>query len=271
MAEKLNGIIRASGFPILAVILASCGGGGDGPGKCYSPTGAVCSAVGVDRSFPEPLFSPGLYKGVSSNGQAFASLVLDDRSFYSVHSIANNASVVGGVVQGTVRTDAGKFTITDAADTTLEGGGTQPLAITGTYGTKQFMDGSILYPTLSEPILFSSNYVPDFELTPSMSVIAGGYSGTSGIINGAKPTTLNVSDAGTFTGKDATGCTFSGTIQGGGGRPYAVTVTFGALPCLFPGATATGISYFDRTSNTLYAVGSIPGQSARFVAMVTKQ
>jgi hypothetical protein len=203
---------------------------------------------------------------------AFAALVLDDRSFYTVYSAANNASVVGGVITGAVKTDAGQFTIADAVGTILDGIPTQPLAITGTYGTKQFMDGSILYPTLSQPVLFSTSYNANFELTPDMSTIAGSYSGSAAIGRGAEPTTFEIGGNGSVSGKSASGCTFSGTIQNGGsGRPYAVTFTFGASLCRFPGATATGITYFDRTSNTLYAGGSITGQNAGFVAIATKQ
>lgn len=230
MAEKLNGIIRASGFPILAVILASCGGGGDGPGKCYSPTGAVCSAVGVDRSFPEPLLSAGLYKGISGDGRAVANLMLDDHSFYTVYSAINSPSIVGGAVHGTVRTDpkpgtdGGEFASTDAVGSSADVPGKQLAAVSGTYRTKQVLSGNIAYAGLGQPVSFSANYNGNFELTPGMSAIAGNYSGSYAMGMGAEAATFEIGENGTISGRSASGCTFSGTIQqGASNRPYAVT------------------------------------------------
>jgi hypothetical protein len=278
MTEQWKRIYRAGSFPVFAVILASCGGGGDGPGKCYSPTGAVCSAVGVDRSFPEPLLSAGLYKGISSDGRAVASLILDNNSFYTVYSGINSSSIVGGAVRGTARTDGtpgtdgGKFTSTDAVGTSADVTGTQLAAVTGTYRTKQLLNGVVNYAGLARSISFSANYSANFELTPDISTIAGNYSGSYAMGMGAEPATFEIGGNGTISGRSASGCTLSGTIQqGASDRPYAVTVTFGGFPCRLPGATASGISYFDRTSNTLYAVGSIPGQNTEMVAIGTKQ
>lgn len=277
MAERWKAMCRASGFPLLAIILASCGGGGDGPGKCYSPTFAVCSALGVDRSFPEPPLSSGLYKGISSDGRAVTSLVLDDHSFYTVYSAINSPAIVGGAVHGTARTtgapgtNGGNFTSTDAVGTSADITGKQLAAVTGTYGTKQFLKGGISYAGFAQSISFSANYNENFELTAGMSAIAGNYSGSYAMGMGAEAATFEISSNGAISGRSAGGCTFSGTVQqGASDRPYAVTVTFGGSPCRLPGATASGISYFDRTSNTLYAVGSISGQNTEMVAIGTK-
>ena len=278
MAEKWNGIFRVGGFPILAVILASCGGGGDGPGQCYSPTFAVCSAVGVGRSFPDAPLSAGLYKGISSDGRAVANLMLDDHSFYAVYSAPNSPSIVGGAFHGTVKTDGvagtdgGTFTSTDAVGTSADVTGTQLASVSGTYRTKQTLNGTVKYPSLPLSIPFSANYDANFELAPDISTITGNYAGSYAMGTGAEKETLAVDGNGTISGSSASGCTFSGTIQkGSSGRPNAVTITYGGFPCRFAGATANGISYFDPTSKTLYAIGSIPGQSTEIVAIGIKQ
>lgn len=284
MAEKWNGLFRASGFPILAVILASCGGGGDGPGKCYSPTFAVCSAVGVDRSFPDvPPVIPsmaGLYKGVSSNGRTVTGLVFNDNSFYAFYSAINNPAVAGGAIEGTVRADAssstvtnaGNFTSTDATDLNLEGMGIQPVTANGTYRTKQVLNGTINYPVIKQSLSFSANYSPDFELTPDISIITGKYIVGSSVANSPGTTTFEVDGSGNITGRDTGGCTFTGTAKPRtDGNAYSVTATYGASPCPLPGATANGIAFFDRTSNLIYAVGRVTGQNAGFVTIATKQ
>jgi len=272
MAEKWKGIYRAGSFPILAAILASCGGGSDEPGKCYSGSG-VCSAVGVPRSFPEPVVSAaGLYKGVSSDGRTFASLVLDDNSFYAIYSGFNEPSVAAGSIRGTIRTDGNNFTITDAIDTSLSGMGTQLASVTGTYGTKQFLNGTINYPGLKLSNSFSANYSSDYELRPDLSIIAGNYSGASAVGSTVEAATFEISGTGNITGKGASGCTFSGNVQPrSSGNAYTVTLTFGGSPCNSPGATASGASYFDRTSNVIYAVGSLTGQTIGFMATGTRQ
>jgi hypothetical protein len=273
MTEQWKRIYRAGGFPILAVILASCGGGSDVPGQCYSPTGAVCSAVGVPRSFPEPILSAaGLYRGVTSNGRTIAGLVLDDNSFYAIYSGFNNPAAAAGSIRGTLRPDQGKFTITDAIDTSLDGMGTQLASVTGTFGSKQFLNGTINYPGLKQSISFSANYSSDYELRPDLSIIAGNYSGASAIGTVAEAATFEINGTGNITGKGASGCSFSGTIQPrSSGNAYSVTLTFGGAPCSSPGASASGVSYFDRTSNVIYAVGSMTGQTTGFMATATKQ
>lgn len=272
MTGQWNVIYRVGGFPMLALLLASCGGGGDEPGKCYSSTTAVCAAVGVPVSSPEAIFSNGLYKGVSSTGRAFTALALDDHSFYIVYSGVNHPSAAGGAIQGTIRAEAGKFSITNAVDTNLEGSGTSLPAIAGTYETQRFINGSMSYSSPNTTVSFSANYTPDFELAPDMAGIAGSYSGASASGIGSEASTFQISGNGDFSGKSAGGCTFSGTIQkNGNNRPYAVTASFGGFPCRYPGASTTGIAYVDRTSNTLYAVGSVAGQNAGVVMIATKQ
>ena len=282
MACTWSQLCRASGLSIFTVALASCGGGSDGAGKCYSPTPAVCASLGVPRSFPQPVpadVNPaGLYKGLTNTGRSFASLVLDDGSFYSIYSQVNNPSIVAGGGQGTVKTSGTSFSISDAVDFNFEGLGTNVASITGTVGERKFIQGSINYPTTGQNITFSANYSSDYELTASISTIAGKYVGTSESVNSSNSisssdaVTFDINASGNITGTGNSGCTFSGTIQPRtSGNAYNVTITFGASPCQYPGTTITGASYFDRTSNIAYAVASTPTGSANFIASATKQ
>lgn len=272
MNAQYKEIGRVAGLSLSALMLVSCGGG-DEPGKCYSPTGAVCSAVGVPRSLPEPNSSiTGLYRGLTSSGRTFDSLVLDDNSFYAIYSQANNPLVAAGAIQGTVRTDKADFTITDAVDFNLEGLGTRPVGVTGTYGEKQFLKGLIAYPPSTQGVSFSANYSADFEVAPQLSTVAGRYAGTSAIPGGAETITLDIDNNGNIAGRASSGCVFSGAIKPRtSGNAYTVTIAFGAAPCRFPGAQVNGISYFDRTSKLAYTIASLPGQTASFIAISAKQ
>jgi hypothetical protein len=262
--------------------LVSCGGASESPGKCYSPIPAVCASLGVGRSFPDPVptdVNPaGLYKGLTSSGRSFASLVLDDGSYYSIYSQVNNPSIVAGGERGTVKTSGTSFSITDAVDFNFEGLGTNIASITGTVDEKKSIQGSINYPTTSQNITFSANYSPDYELTPSISNIVGRYVGasesvgSSNSVSSSDAVMFDINANGDITGSGNSGCTFSGTIKPRtSGNAYNVTITFGASPCQYPGATITGASYFDRTSNIVYAVASTPTGSANFITTATKQ
>ena len=273
MNQQWKVICRVVAISMTALMLASCGGGsGDAVGKCYSPSGAVCAAVGVPRSFPEPVTSPvGLYKGVTSNGRSLGALVFDDNSFYAIYSQVNNPSVAAGAVQGTVRIDQGSFSITDALDVNLEGLGTRVAAVTGSYEQKKVLAGTIAYAG-TPSVGFTANYSPDFELSPSISAVAGRYVSTSTNAGRLETTTMDIGNAGDITGTVTGGCVFSGTIKPrASGNAYLVSVSFAAAPCRFPGTTVNGVSYFDRTSNTAYTIAWLPGQSASFIMIAAKQ
>jgi hypothetical protein len=266
---------------MFTVALASCGGGSDGPGKCYSPTPAVCYSLGVDRSLPQALVSPtGLYRGLTSDGRSIAGLVLDDGSFYAIYSGVGQPLVAAGGIQGTMNADKqsltkydpANFSITDAVDTNFEGLGTQLYGISGTFIEKKSIQGSIFYPGTPPRPTFSANYSADYELGPNLADIAGNYSGTSGTIHGSETVTFDINGSGAITGIKSSGCTFSGTINPRtSGNAYNVTITFGPSPCPYPGATVNGVSYFDRTSNIAYAMASISAGSANFITIATKK
>lgn len=258
---------------VFTLILNACGGGTNGPEKCYSPTPAVCAALGVERSFPTTTTSAvGLYKGLTNNGRTVAGLSFSDNSFYAIYSGVNNPLIAGGVIQGTLRADAGKFTVTDALDVNLEGLGIQVVSITGAYGDKQFLNGSVDYPAIKQTVSFLSNYSSDFESTPSIATVVGTYVGTSKNSTGSETITINVNETGIITGKSGTGCAFSGTIQPRtSGNAYVVSITFGASPCRLAGNTLNGVSYFDPASNLAYTAASVPGKNDSFVIISTKQ
>lgn len=273
MSEQLTRGWRAAILAIASVLLSACGGDGEGPGKCYTPTEPICRSLGVEISQPEVRSSPvGLYRGITSNGRAVAGLILDDNSFYSIYSGINNPGVAGGAIQGTIRASGGQYTITDAVDVNLEGLGTQVAAVSGSYAPKQSINGMITYPLSSQTVSFTANYSSDYEVPASLSAIAGTHSGTSGSAAGSERVTLQISSAGAITGSGSSGCALSGTISPRStGNTYQVTVTFGAAPCRLPGASLSGIAYFDRSAGLTYTIVSPPGSNDKFVAILAKQ
>jgi hypothetical protein len=262
---------RLIGSSIALAALSACGASSD-VGKCYASAG-ICNAVGVVQSVPQPpVYATGLYKGVTSNGREVAGVVLDDNSFYAIYSGVNSPCCTGGAVQGTVRAEAGSFSVTDAVDVNIEGLGTQLASVSGTYGQKQFINGTIVYPASSQTVTFSANYSADYENTPTLSAIAGTFAGKANTVKGAERITFSISATGDLSGSGTSGCTFSGTVTPrSSGNVYVTTIQLGAAPCAMPGATLTGISYFDRTTGLDYTVASAPGPINKLIVIATKQ
>jgi len=164
------------------------------------------------------------------------------------------------------------FVITDTVDTNLEAGKTYLYGIAGTYAEKSFMQGSIFVPELNPRPTFYANYSPDYALSPNLADIVGRYVGKPGSMDGSDGVTFDISGSGDITGSGNGGCKFSGTIKPRtSGNAYNITVTFGASPCQYAGATVNGVSYFDRASNIAYAMASISAGSAKFITIATKQ
>lgn len=219
----------------IAVGLAGCGGGGSD-----SPT-----------AIPD-----GLYAGTTNTGRTITGLVLDDGTYYVLYSVAGNPSLIAGVVQGTGTGRNGSFTSSNGVDINLQGSGVLPANVSAGYALKQFLNGSITYPTLSQTITFTGVYDNKYELAPSLAALAGTYTGTAANPSGSESATLTVSTLGAVSGSGVSGCTFSGTVTPRAkGNAYNATLTFGGSPCLFANTTVTGGAYFDALNKRLYAVG----------------
>ena len=120
--------------------------------------------------------------------------------------------------------------------------------------SKSSLDGSITYP--SSATTFTSSYDSDYDLTPSLTDIAGIYSGSALTSGGLDPATVTFTSAGTIDGSGASGCTFSGSASPRAkGNIYDVSVTFDGGICANGTSTVTGVAYFDAPSKQLTTVG----------------
>jgi hypothetical protein len=264
-------LFRAGSLSVFAVAVASCGGGKDGAGECYSPTPGVCSSLGVDRSLPQAIVSPeGLYKGITIDRRAITTLVLDDDSFYAIYSEINKPLVAAGGIQGTVRAetratkdyDVVNFLVNYAVEIDLTQLDAQIYALAGTYVQKQY----IQTPT------FLANYNSDYQARPNLADITGKYIGTNTTASGSETITFDIDASGNITGSGDNRCKFSGTVTPRtNGNVYNLTITFDTSPCQFAGTKVNGVSYFDRSSNIAYAMASTPTGNARFITIATKQ
>jgi hypothetical protein len=130
-------------------------------------------------------------------------------------------------------------------------------------------DAAIQYSgtTVSLPATYGDNY----ELTPSLSIVAGTYSGYTVTSGGAEAATATISASGTVTGSSASGCTFSGiTAPRSNGNVYNLSVTFAGGSCANGTATVTGIGYWDAGGGKLYSAALNASRSNGFLFVANR-
>ena len=216
-----------------AVLVSSCGGGGDS-----APAGP--SAV------------QGLWLGTTTTNRAVTGLVFSDGSSYVLYSRVGNPALLGGVVQGSSSAANGTWSSGDARDFNLEGAGVLAATLAGTYTAKQSLAGTATYSNGSTTS-FSGTYNAAYETVPTLSAVSGMYNGTVAFSQGSQAAQVSVAASGAVTAT-ASGCIATGTATPRtDGNAYNVTLTYGPAPCFFAGQTFNGIAYFDAPNKRLYA------------------
>jgi hypothetical protein len=194
--------------------LIGCGGGGG------SSSPASQSAEGLWRS---------------NDG---AAIVLDDGTYYVVY--VDDFNNLNGVVQGNSTTNGSAFVSSNGKDFDLAQSEVFNLNVSATVKTKETFYGTVTYND-GATTTFSGVYDADYELTPSLSILAGNYG------------MVSIGTDGAITGYDD-GCVFTGTAYPrASGNVYNVSVTFGQY-CAFPYETHDGIIYYDAYYNDITAV-----------------
>jgi hypothetical protein len=239
--------------------LASCGGGGDGDSTAPPPPGPPPSAGTAE----------GLWVGLTSSGRTAVGLVLNNGTYWVLYSLVNNSSQIAGVVQGSGTSENGVFNSSNGKDFNFEGAGVLNLTFEADYVKKQDLNARIDYS--GDTVTLSATYDSEYELTPSLSIIAGTYSGYAVTSAGVEAVTVSVSATGAVSGTSASGCSFSGVATPRSkGNVYNNSVTFSGSPCANGTATVTGIGYWDATSATLYSAALNTERSNGFLFVAEK-
>ena len=217
---------------------------------------AACG--GGDSDSPPPVTSEtaeGLWVGTTNTNRSITGLLLDDGTYYVLHSLVADPSIIGGVVQGHGTSINGSFSSTDARDFNIEGLGVLPATVSASYMARQSFNGTVMY-TSGDAVSFTTTYDSQYDLTPSLATLAGTFTGQVAFSQGVQNATVTVSDTGAISGVGEGGCTFTGTAAPrASGNVFNMSITFGGAPCFFAGQTLTGIAYYDPdpTDKRLYA------------------
>ena len=241
---------------VSAIVAVGCGGGGGGS----------------EDGTPVPTTSAeGLWNGITSNGRAMSALVLDDGAYWVLYSLLGNHAVIAGAVQGNGNSQNSAFTSSNGRDFNLEGLGISAVTVNANYVMRDRLSGSLRYTGSGEVVSFSSSYDAAYDLTPSLGIIEGIYSGSAVTSGGVEFATVAISTSGGISGAGASGCTFSGTAAPRSqGNVYNVAVTFNGGICANGRDTVTGVAYYDAGLKQLVSAALNSGRSNGFIFAGTK-
>lgn len=231
-----------------------------------------CGGGGGDGGSPAPATSAeGLWLGTTSNGRTIAGFVLDDDTYWVLYSLIGNSAVIAGAVQGNGTSQSGSFTSSNGKDFNLEGFGVNDVTVSASYVMKQSFNGTIRYTATGDQVTFTSSYNSDYDLTPSLAVLAGTYSGSAATSGGTESATVTISVAGAISGSSASGCNFSGSASPRThGNVYNVSVTFAGGTCANGTNTVTGVANFDAPTNQINSAALNSARTDGFIFVGTK-
>jgi hypothetical protein len=257
----MKNLIYALAFSSLSILVGGCGGDDDDDVSVTSPPLETLTTA------------EGMWTGTTTDtNRTVSGFLLDDGYYWVLYSVANNSNIIAGAVQGRGISLNGSFTSIDGKDFNLEGLGILPATISGSYVPKQTFSGLINYPTLSQSAAFSATYNANYDITPSLTSLAGTYLGAGAVVGGTEAATLTITAAGVLTGSGVSGCQFSGTaIPRSKGNVFNLTITFGGGVCSNGTDTVTGIGYYDSALSRLWGTALNVARDNGFIYVGIKQ
>jgi hypothetical protein len=231
---------------LLAVLVAGCGGGGDGG-----------STTNVDPQ--------GLWIGPASTGNTVNAIVLETGETWGIYT--NGANIVGALYgSAAVNGSSVSFTGTDFNFLTNS---SFPGSLTGSVVSKSSM--SLSGSGITLPLTYQSSY----ETPATGAAVTGTWSftGRSGSYS-LVPGSITVDGAGKFV-LNQTGCVTTGSIapRPGGKNVYNVTLSSVGAGCAVGQSTLSGVAYLDRsvTPNRFLALTLTANKNDGLIVIGTKQ
>jgi hypothetical protein len=192
----------------------------------------------------------GFYVGSMSGGIGMYGIVLDDGTYYVIHTLPNS-NTIAGVGYGSLTSANGIFTSSSGLDFAI-GYAVAPFTVSGTYVPQQSITGT--WSSVGLVWNFSASYDPTYRQPASLASLAGSYVGSVASSLGWQTATVAIAANGAFIGSAGPGCSFNGTAAPRGSvNLFNISVHFQGGTCLFGTGTLSGIGYYDTDTRTLYA------------------
>jgi hypothetical protein len=111
----------------------------------------------------------------------------------------------------------------------------------------------VTYPGLNQTYTFTTSYDAAYAQAPSLSAIAGTYTGIASTVGSNQLTTIAIRSSGVVVGTDTGGCSFLGAaVPRSKGNLYDLSLVFGGGTCSNGTNAVTGVGYLDSSAKRLY-------------------
>ncbi|MFM0321817.1 hypothetical protein [Caballeronia glebae] len=244
---------------LAALVLSACGGGGGSDGDKAANDAIVPPPADVD------IDAQGMYTGTNSNNDTVSGVVLDNGTYYFVY--VNQAENRIGLVQGTATASHGVFSSPDATDFLASSSLAMHGSIAANYVPKSNLNGTFA-SVANGNTSFTMDYSTVYDQTPSLTAIAGTYTGLGATFRGKETVTFVIGADGEVRGSGPSGCSFAGNVKIHGTKnAYDTAITFGDK-CPNAGETFTGI--VSVNGDELIAAAMLPERVEAFVVAASK-
>ena len=249
-------IAVAAGAAVFTMLLAGCGGGDYGDDGF--PPGTA-----LDRA-------AGFYEGVNASNRHVSVIVIETGRYYVLYGPTGipSSTQIEGVLVGDGTAGGSTFSASTLQNLNFTNQTSVAGAMTATFLLRSYFDANLAYVGGATDA-FNSDYSFRYEDVPSLSLVAGNYSGQLASIVGVPNATMTISSSGAVS-IAATGCSAGGTILlHPFGNVYDVNLTFGT-GCPAAGLTLSGHAKYDATTSSLTAITTTPGITNTVLVVATK-
>jgi hypothetical protein len=281
-----EGKMRHSLLKVLATaiagsaFLAACGGGSSSADSGSTASAGNNTGSAGDTQNPSPVALPttvisSVFDGHIDTNQPITAFLQDDGSYFIVYSDAAAPQNASGAIMGSGTLNGGSFSSSDGLDVALAGSGAQTAAsvtLSASYTAKTSLNGTVSYTTGGQIKTFTSNYNNAYESLPSLSALAGVYTGTITTKDQVEANIeLTVTADGKLSGTLPCGCSITAQlVPRSDGTAYDATLAFTGGNHPFSGKSFAGNVYLDTTAHRLYIVGKLTDSSDRAIFVGTR-
>jgi len=239
-----RGLLLAAGGAA-ATLLSACGGGDD------------CNSCGAGPGGPAA--AAGYYDGSTSSGRHLQWIVLETGRYYGLYGPLNapSSTVIEGLMIGDGTATGTNFDSNTLNDLNFTAQTGSLGSIAGTFRFRSYFDANVAYVGGATGS-FTTDYSLRYEDTPSLTTIAGNYSGQLASVAAVTATNFNVSTSGALQAAVAGTCDIAGQlgVHLAGGNVYDVSLTYGPSCGGVSGTTVIGNAKYDGATGSLYIITS---------------
>jgi len=242
---------------VFTMLLAGCGGGDDYDDG-YPPGNALDRAADF-------------YESINASNHHVSVIVIETGRYYVLYGPTGipSSAQIEGVLVGDGTAAGSTFSASTLQNLNFTNQTNVAGAMSATFLLRSYFDANIAYVGGVNDA-FNADYSFRYEDVPSLSLVAGNYSGQLASIFGVPNASMTISISGAVDIAATGGCTAGGMILlHPFGNVYDINLTYGA-GCPAAGLTLSGHAKYDTTTNSLTAITTTPAITSTVLVVATK-